>query len=456
VSSWAPFAKAVTGQLTLSASVLPLDFVHALCLVGIAIYVWQRERPRLLLTPLMLISLLVLYGIGNIVYFIGAETVPDVRRTVTLCLILMWIGLVIGIELARGSFPSLSARSERVVRRWQVTALRNRPEGDQLLAAVGVLAALYIFATYFYFGKQSQLLSFVSLQSQLDKSAYRHDYGAEGGYLYQTLIASVGPFLSFALLLRGFASRRRYLIASGLLVCAAVFAGKIGTFEKTPWLVYVLQLIIVLQAAKNLKFGIGRTLILSVIMLAGVTLAVMIALPEIDSVGIVEWLGYRFFEVNNEVVYQTFYVYPRHLPHTWGMNIGLIHNLFGTGELMSAHTSVANFFGAEGATFDSFFIGDAWVDFSYGGVLVMSLVVGFVVKAVDIVVTSLGKTPLCVALLGSGMYGLFQLEVTSAFTAFLSGGLLLIPLLAFASAGLVNDLSRSEKATGVAGASWRK
>ncbi len=109
--------------------------------------------------------------------------------------------------------------------------------------------------------------------------------------------------------------------------------------------------------------------------------------------------------------------------------------------MLSAHTRVASFFGSEGATFDSFFIGDAWVDFSYSGVIIMSLFVGFIVKSVDIFVMSLGKTPLSLALLGSGMYGLFQLELTSAFTAFFSGGLVLIPLLASASAGLINDLS---------------
>jgi hypothetical protein len=70
----------------------------------------------------------------------------------------------------------------------------------------------------------------------------------------------------------------------------------------------------------------------------------------------------------------------------------------------------------------------------------MSLLVGFVVKMVDLYVTSLGKTPLAVALLGSGMYGLFDLQVTSAFTAFLSGGLLFVPLLVLAAEGLLNDL----------------
>lgn len=404
----------------------------------------------------MLISFFVLYGAGNIIYFLGADTVPDTRSTVTTCLIVMWICLVIGIELARASSPSLAAKSELVVRRWKATPMSNRQDADQLLAAIGILAALYILATFFYFGKQSELLNFASLQSSADKARYRHDFGPEGGYVYQTLIASVAPFLSFALLLKGVAAKRRYLIAIGLLLGVAVFAGKVGTFEKTPWLIYVLQIIVVFQAARSLKFGIGRILIASFIMLVGVVLAVKIAIPQLDPAGILEFLSYRFFEVNNEVVYQTYYVYPHYLPHTWGMNIGLVHNLFGSGELLSAHTRVANFFGADGATFDSFFIGDAWVDFSYGGVLVMSLLVGFVVKTVDIFIMSLGKTPLCVALLGSCMYGLFQLQVTSAFTAFLSGGLVFIPLLASASAGLVNDLSRGGRDPAAGRAPWPK
>jgi hypothetical protein len=63
-------------------------------------------------------------------------------------------------------------------------------------------------------------------------------------------------------------------------------------------------------------------------------------------------------------------------------------------------------------------------------------------------VMSLGKTPLCLALLGSGMYGLFELQVTSAFTAALTGGLVFIPLLASVSAGLVNDLYRGIRERG--------
>ena len=423
---------------------LPLDYLHALCLASIVVYIWQREPLRLLLTPLMLASFFVLYGVGNIIYFLGADTVPDARRAVTQSLILMWAGLIVGIEFARGFAPGLVQPSSRVTRGWSAAALTDQARGDQLLAALGVLVALFIVAVFFGFDKPTQLLTFLALESTKEKQKYRLELGAQGGYVYQTLIASIAPFLSFLLLTKAAVSKHLYLLGAGVLLGIAVFAAKLGMFHKVPWLVYLLQLIIVWQARKRLEFGAGRMVVFLLVLVAGTFVASLIAMPELDSVGILEFLAYRFFEVNNEVIYQTFYVYPTYLPHTWGMNIGLLHSLFGSGDLVSAHTQVANFFGAAGATFDAFFVADAWVDFGYAGVVVMAVLVGYVVKTVDLYVTSLGKTPLAVALLGSGMYGLFQLQVTSAFTAFLSGGLVFVPLLVLAAEGLVNDLSRGQ------------
>ena len=424
---------------------LPLDYVHAACLVGIAAYIWLREPPRLLLTPLMLMSFFVLYGVGNIVYFAGADTVPEPRRAVTISLILMWIGLLAGIELARLLMPARTAQAAEVVRHWKETRVSDRPNADQLLAAFGIAVAIFMLGVFLYLGKPSQLHSFFSFDLTRDKTRFRADFSGGGGYVYQILVASIGAFVSFLLIVRGIATRQRHVLAIGLLVCAAVLAGKLGTFQKIPWLIYLLQLMIVFQATRSLDIGIGRILLLTVVVLSGAILAALIAIPTLNSAGIFEWVGYRFFEINNEVIYQTFYVYPKYLPHTWGMNIGLIHGIFGSGDLLSAHTRVASFFGAEGATFDAFFISDAWVDFSYGGVAVMAVVVGLVVKGIDVFVTSLGKTPLSLALIGSGIYGVFQLQVTSAFTAFLTGGLVFIPLLASMSAGLVNDLYRDDR-----------
>lgn len=422
---------------------LTLEYIHALCLAGIALYVWQREPPRLLLTPLMLISFFVLYGVGNIIYFLGANDFDrDVRNTVTLCLILMWFGLVGGIELAGLTLPKWKAVARQSLHTWRSTPVTDDRRGNQLLAVLGIVIALVVWGVFFYTGKPAQLHTFFSLDlSSDDKRDFRAEFAGGGDYFYHLLIASVAPFVSFLLLVKGLAGKDRHLLLIGLLTCGAALAGKLGTFQKVPWLVYLLQLMVVFQARRRLEFGVVRAAVFFVVLLAGAAVAAFIAIPDLDSATILEWLGYRFFEVNNEVVYQTMYVYPRFLPHTWGMNIGLLHALFGSGDLLSAHSRVATFFGADGATFDSFFIGDAWVDFSYGGVIIMSIIVGYVVKSIDILVLSLGKRPLAIALLGSNMYGLFELQVTSAFTAFLTGGLLLIPLLVIGCAGLFNDLS---------------
>ena len=423
----------------------PLDYLHALCLLGVALYLRLREPPRLLLTPLMLIGFFVLYGVGTLIYFNGADSVQDVRDTVTICLILMWIGLVLGIELARAAMPTLAMHAERTVRSWASEPLLDRAPTNQLLAALGIIVALFILGMFFGLGKPAEILSFVALESTKEKQKFRLELGAQGGYLYLTLLACVAPFLSFLLLIKGAVTRERYLTGVGLLLAVAVMAGKVGTFQKIIWLVYLLQLVVAFLAAKRLTFGLGRILVLLAVLLGGAVGAALIAFPEMGADRLAEWLAYRFFEVNDEVVYQTFYVYPQHLPHTWGMNIGLIHNLFGNGELTSSYVQVANFFGAEGATFDAFFIADAWVDFSFAGVLLMAILVGFLVKSVDMYATGLGKTPIAVALIASGMYGLFELMVTSAFTAFLSGGLILIPLLVMMSDGLISDLNRGRR-----------
>ncbi len=389
----------------------------------------------------MLLSFFVLYGVGGIIYFVGADTVPDVRYSVTVSFIIMWIGLVVGIELARSSYGTLLVRAESVVRTWKRTALHDPSRADQFLAVLGVLMAVFILAIFFGTGKVGQIQTWLSLISPTDKLKYRIELGGQGGYLYLTLLASVAPFMSFLLLSKAKVRRQGYLLAAGTVLAVAVLAGKIGTFEKVPWLLFLLQLLIVSQAAKSLDVSIGRVLVLTIGLIGGAAVATAVALSSVGN-DVLEFLVYRFFEVNNEVIYQTFYVYPQHLPHTWGMNIGLVQSIFGSGDSSLAHTQVANFFGAEGATFDAFYIADAWVDFGYAGVAVMSVLVGFAVKSVDIYIASRGKTPLALALIGSGMYGLFQLQVTSAFTAFLSGGLVLIPLLVLITEGLVYDFTR--------------
>jgi hypothetical protein len=425
-----------------------LEGVYVLILAGVSIYLVLRERPSLSVTWLMLMSFLVFYGIGHFVYYAGAETVEAIHARVTLSLILTWIALLIGIELARASWPRLSELREVQVSKWRSMPLSNpHPVSDGLLLIVGLAAGLLVLGVFFAMGKPGQLVAFASIDSAIGKQGFRFEAAGGGGYIYQTLIASVGPFLSILLLAKARAGAGKVFLLVGGLLAVAVLAGKLGTFHKIPWLIFLVQLLVARQMVRRLDLDLSRMMLLAGVVVFGSLLAAAIALPELDSVGLLQWLGYRFFEINNEVLYQAYYVYPDHLRHTWGMNIGLVHRIFAEGPLVSAHTQVANFFGAFGATFDPFFVGDAWVDFSYPGVFLIALMVGFTVKALDLQIASLGKSPLAIALTAGSLYGVFQLQVTSAFTAFLSGGLLLVPLATLLFSSALRSLKASIEAS---------
>ena len=424
-----------------------LDLLYALVLAAVVGYTVFRERPALALTSLMLMSFILFYGIGHFVFYADAEAVPLVQERVTVSLVMTWIALLAGIEAARVLWPRLAARQQRLFEQWPTLPVRNEhPASDALLLMAGLAAALVIWGTFVALGKPSQISSFISIESALGKQDFRLEEAGGGGYLYQTLIASAGPFLSILLLAKGKAGAGRMFVFTGAVLAAAVFAGKLGTFHKVPWLIFIVQLLVAHRMLLSRRLQFSGILLMSLVVVLGTLAAAKIALPELDAVGLLQWVGYRFFEVNNEVVYQTFYVYPDYLPHTWGMNIGLVHRIFSDGPLISAHTNVANFFGAFGATFDPFYIGDAWVDFGYGGVIGVSVVVGFIVKMLDLHIARLGKSPLAIALTAGSVYGVFQLQVTSAFTAFLSGGLLSIPLAVGSFSAIVRRLKRSLEA----------
>jgi hypothetical protein len=156
------------------------------------------------------------------------------------------------------------------------------------------------------------------------------------------------------------------------------------------------------------------------------------AYPELDIFGLWGFLTYRIFEINNEGLYQFLYVYPEYVPHAHGMNVGLLHALFGEGEFVAAHTRVAQFFGSFDATNNAVFVADAWVDFANAGVFAVALAVGAIVKGIDLFAAQLGRSPAAVALVAFSFYGVITLSSTSAFTALLTGGLASAPLLVLA------------------------
>jgi hypothetical protein len=94
------------------------------------------------------------------------------------------------------------------------------------------------------------------------------------------------------------------------------------------------------------------------------------------------------------------------------------------------------------ATSNALFIADAWVDFSYAGVIVFSIIAGAVCRLIDAIYLANGKTVIGIAIMAAAFSGVFTLLVSALNTAFLSGGLLLAPLVAGALVTAIRLLNR--------------
>ena len=80
-----------------------------------------------------------------------------------------------------------------------------------------------------------------------------------------------------------------------------------------------------------------------------------------------------------------------------------------------------------GGTWPAMFIADAWVDFSYFGVVFYSLITGFIVNTIDLYLQK-NRDGLSVVLFCSLLTSLNTLLENALITSLISGGLLLYPL----------------------------
>ncbi len=402
---------------------------YALVLFFVAAYVWLREGSWVSVTTMLLVALLILYGGGHFYYYSIAGIDDRVAARVTDGLILMWVGILLGIEAVRLAWqPASSARSV-TLKNWAELPIRFR-EGDEAiwkLIAIGIV--LYLGLMFFLLGKPSQIASFLAMDSELAKRELRQTAGAQGNYFFLLTVAAIAPFVAVLAAVRAAITRRIDDLAIAVALAMLVLLFKFATFHKSQWVWFVMQLLLAIRLLHSPRANFALALTGAAALIAALLVGAQLAYPDLDVFELSGYLLYRILEIPNKGLYQFFYLYPEYIPHAHGMNVGILHSLFGEGELLAAHTRVANFFGSFGATFNAMFIGDAWVEFAYPGVFVASCIVGSAVKGLDLYAGTLGRSPVAIALVASAFFGVITLLSTSAFTALLTGGLLLLPVL---------------------------
>jgi len=432
-------------------------FVHALTVLLTVIYLRLRVEQVLSVFGLALMALCAVHGIPVSIYLLmtGPETLifetvlskvdrASAMSQVPLSLGLMFSLLIVGAETARLALGSIGTRLSNQSQRKDKPASWARcikiGYGAKAILWLVTLGMLTVSNVEGHFGKIWNY--FGSSESELEKILLRVEEGATPYYLYNLLLSSVAPFLAMVALCATMNCKKDYslrLLATTLLM--VVLLGKFGTLSKAPPVIFVLQVVflfVLLRGGKfNFSMAIGMLLVISVLF----GFAVNVTIPDIDSVAIFKFLYYRVFDIPNEVLLEYFAAIPQSLSHGYGAGIFPFLREDGNSQYIPAMSSVAELSrGSLISTSNSLFIGDAWADFGWIGVASFSFLAGFLLFSYDRFAFRNGYTDEAACLVAGGAYGIVTLMSTALNTALITGGLVLLPILAF---GLINSAQSS-------------
>lgn len=245
------------------------------------------------------------------------------------------------------------------------------------------------------------LVQIYALGIQLDLVSYftgYEDYAAYAGHRYPFAAATRGPeFYLYNRLAYGIAPLAYVLIwnwpgwtrAGKCLLLVPVTLAVIQSGHKAP-LVFILGTILISWYAIRHELHLSRRFYALVAAL-GIILVVG-ALPLFYmSQGVprygdaLSWSAYRVFAEPLRTLQLYFEVYPTHHPHLRGLSSRTVAALLGAPAFRTAGEYIPNvFLGVEDTSFPALFIGDAWADFGYPGVVAYSIFVGFLLQAYNV------------------------------------------------------------------------
>lgn len=337
-----------------------------------------------------------------------------------------------------GKLIFMEVRGKKMVRRtnysnWMTKLPR---EGVRLktglLYTLVVFSAMIVFLGLFFYGGITSLITLMRnplADAELIKRL-RQESGVSGWIapFYVYVNSGMGRLLAFVFI--GLALNRKHL---GMIVLAFGFAmllsiSYLANMSKSSFVVFYCQLSFFLLLYYNVRIDFKRMLLY-----IGLTIPILIAIYLIttgakDTGTALNLIASRVFSEPIRVLELYPRYYPSILPHTNGMNIRLIHDLFGSEKYVPAHVAVTG--GLEHASFNAMFIADAYADFSFLGVIFQSIFVGYLLSYLDFLVFRRNNY-LQKALMAALLIGIFSLINIGLITSLIGFGLATIPLLSY-------------------------
>lgn len=430
---------------------MTLSFALAAHLVVVSlvlIYLVQRVDRVMSLTGLALAMLVVVHGVPLTIYllitgpegFIFEAALSRVNRDETLVRIplavsAMFISLIVGIELVNTVLSELRRRGQQA-QAHQPAGVLYRNLGLSPLARAGFwCVTISMLAVSVMDGQAAKVVDyFASGESELGKIMLRVEGGGTPYYAYNVALASLAPFM--AMVAYCGALRQRHLLSLRWLTALlfiAVLLGKFGTLSKAPPVIFLLQLLLLRTLLKRQLLGLRTATLLGAAAFALFAMMVHWTIPDLDTLAVIKFLYYRVFDIPNEGLLEYFAAVPTSVPHGGGGGIFAFLRNVPAADYIPMYSAVAEVTrDSLVSTSNSMFIADAWAEFGWWGVVVFSILAGSVLRSIDLFAFRNGESDESACLVAGGAYGIFTMLSTSLTTSLITGGLVLMPVMALA------------------------
>ena len=363
------------------------------------LYIRYRSGLNLSLSSLGLVAILVFHG-PALLYYLWVEA-PDsvlftiimfakdhdaVLSTMIFAVSSTMCGLIVGYEIAMRISSKAVRPAEYALAQWEVAIPISRFDPTGSLLPISFLA-ISLCGIFFFWDNQiyKAYLFFFFDGSEQDKIGLRRDFGGSAVYIYNLALSSIIPFLAIACLISGKIRNNKSLIMTGIVLSAFAIIGKMATLSKGPVAIFLLQLVIAKILLQRQRWSVRNVSIIVITIGVGLALATAAMNPDLDLDEIFEFLFFRAFLIGNEGLVEYFAAIPDVIPHNWGTQIGLISSLMGlfgeSSEFIPTYFAVGAIArGSFGSTTTVMFIGDAWADFAWGGIIIIPVIAGVILK----------------------------------------------------------------------------
>lgn len=412
--------------------------IHAAVLILLAWWISARLGRRLSVSLLLFGAMWLIHGIPLQLYvhWTGPDTLIFERtlgaesRDVALARLINAVSvtfafMALGSEAASLTFKSASRRGQRALQ-----AQGSGPVFRTIRLDFGFRAAMWVvlvamLAVSVVEGQAGKVVEYFAFgESELARILLRAEGGGTPYYAYNLILYSVAPYL---FMLAWCADRRRVPMLACLLFLA-VMLGKFGTLSKAPPVIFLLQLVLlrVLLLRASMRWKTVAVLLLAS---AGLFAAIVsLTIADLDLRGLLRFLYYRAFDIPNESLLEFFSAIPSSIPH--GGGAGIFSLLRPEGDYLPMYSRVAELNrGSLDSTSNAMFAADAWAEFGWSGIVIFAFIAGGTVRSIDILAQRDGDTDASACLVAGCSFGVFTALSTALPTAYLTGGLAVLPAL---------------------------